>query len=264
MNREQIQQLIPHRDPFLWLDEVTERTDSRIVARKLLSPDLPVFQGHYPKFPVFPGVLQCEACFQAGAVLIAGIVPTGTNEVPVVTRLNNVQFRRMIRPGETIQLEVELTERARRLNEEAVAAGVPISLATVYNTLHQFNTDACCALRKTEPLERALQGYDAWITGRKRFQSGTRAALNFFETDGESGLLGVTALAADALAGHDEMASNLAVQGVQLEDHIATFELLTERRVFTTGLGHQAAQHPQKKTEFHARALVIENDGRAL
>ena len=111
MNREQIQQLIPHRDPFLWLDEVTERTDSRIVARKLLSPDLPVFQGHYPKFPVFPGVLQCEACFQAGAVLIAGIVPTGTNEVPVVTRLNNVQFRRMIRPGETIQLEVELMER---------------------------------------------------------------------------------------------------------------------------------------------------------
>jgi len=91
VNREQIQQLIPHRDPFLWLDEVTERTDSRIVARKLLSPDLPVFQGHYPKFPVFPGVLQCEACFQAGAVLIAGIVPTGTNEVPVVTRLNNVQ-----------------------------------------------------------------------------------------------------------------------------------------------------------------------------
>jgi 3-hydroxyacyl-[acyl-carrier-protein] dehydratase len=60
---------------------------------------------------VFPGVLQCEACFQAGAVLIAGIVPTGTNEVPVVTRLNNVQFRRMIRPGETIELEVELTER---------------------------------------------------------------------------------------------------------------------------------------------------------
>lgn len=44
-------------------------------------------------------------------MLIAGIVPTGTNEVPVVTRLNNVQFRRMIRPGETIQLEVELTER---------------------------------------------------------------------------------------------------------------------------------------------------------
>ena len=53
------------------------------------------------------------------------------------------------------------------------------------NTLHHFNTDACCALRKTEPLERALQGYDAWITGRKRFQGSTRATVEFFEAEGD-------------------------------------------------------------------------------
>jgi phosphoadenosine phosphosulfate reductase len=53
------------------------------------------------------------------------------------------------------------------------------------NTLHRFNTDACCALRKTEPLERALQGYDAWITGRKRFQGSTRATVEFFEAEGD-------------------------------------------------------------------------------
>lgn len=111
MNRSEIEQCIPHRDPFLWLDEVTEISSSRIVARKHLSEQLPVFQGHYPNFPVFPGVLQCESCFQAGAVLISRLVPTGTNEVPVVTRVNNVQFRRMLRPGETIEIEVELTER---------------------------------------------------------------------------------------------------------------------------------------------------------
>jgi len=111
VNRAEIEQCIPHRDPFLWLDEVTEMSSSRIVARKHLSEQLPVFQGHYPNFPVFPGVLQCESCFQAGAVLISRLVPTGTNEVPVVTRVNNVQFRRMLRPGETIEIEVELTER---------------------------------------------------------------------------------------------------------------------------------------------------------
>jgi 3-hydroxyacyl-[acyl-carrier-protein] dehydratase len=111
VNRSEIEQCIPHRDPFLWLDEVTEISSSRIVARKHLSEQLPVFQGHYPNFPVFPGVLQCESCFQAGAVLISRLVPTGTNEVPVVTRVNNVQFRRMLRPGETIEIEVELTER---------------------------------------------------------------------------------------------------------------------------------------------------------
>ncbi len=111
MNTDEIKQCIPHRDPFLWLDEVTEISEKHIVARKLLAPGLPVFQGHYPNFPVFPGVLQCEACFQAGAVLISRLVPTGTDQVPVVTRLNNVQFRRMIRPGETIEVTAELTEQ---------------------------------------------------------------------------------------------------------------------------------------------------------
>ena len=111
MNTDEIKQCIPHRDPFLWLDEVTEISDTHIVAKKLLTESLPVFQGHYPAFPVFPGVLQCEACFQAGAVLISRLMPTGSADVPVVTRLNNVQFRRMIKPGETIELHAELTER---------------------------------------------------------------------------------------------------------------------------------------------------------
>ena len=52
------------------------------------------------------------------------------------------------------------------------------------DTLHRADPDACCALRKTRPLETALQGFDAWITGRKRFQGGTRAALDFFEAEG--------------------------------------------------------------------------------
>ena len=111
MNTDEIKSCIPHRNPFLWLDEVTEISDTHIIARKVLSADLPVFQGHYPNFPVFPGVLQCEACFQAGAVLISRLVPTDIDAVPVVTRLNNVQFRKMIRPGETIELHVELTAR---------------------------------------------------------------------------------------------------------------------------------------------------------
>ncbi|APZ90826.1 3-hydroxyacyl-ACP dehydratase FabZ [Fuerstiella marisgermanici] len=111
MNTQEIMQCIPHRPPFLWLDEVTEISDSRIVATKHLPADLPVFQGHYPSFPVFPGVLQCEACFQAGAVLISKISDVGDDKVPVVTRQNNTQFRKLIRPGDTITVEAELTER---------------------------------------------------------------------------------------------------------------------------------------------------------
>jgi 3-hydroxyacyl-[acyl-carrier-protein] dehydratase len=111
LNLTDIQRLIPHRPPFLWIDEVLHCDDSRIVARKLVPADLDVFRGHYPHFPVLPGVLQCEAAFQAGAILIAKSFPPEGNHVPVVTRQNNTQFRRLVRPGETLDIEVELTER---------------------------------------------------------------------------------------------------------------------------------------------------------
>lgn len=111
LTTEQIQNLIPHRPPFLWLDEVTELGENSLRATKFISPDLDVFQGHYPAFPVLPGVLQCEAAFQAGAVLIAHHFPPEPGLVPVVTRLNQVQFRKMVTPGQTIVLDVELTER---------------------------------------------------------------------------------------------------------------------------------------------------------
>jgi 3-hydroxyacyl-[acyl-carrier-protein] dehydratase len=111
MNIDDIQQLIPHRPPFLWLDEIVEIGETTILARKWLDPELPVFQGHYPDFPVLPGVLQCEACFQAGAVLIAKSHSPEPGQVPVVTRQNNTRFRRLVRPGETLDIEVSLTER---------------------------------------------------------------------------------------------------------------------------------------------------------
>lgn len=111
MKIDEIKRCIPHREPFLWLDEVTEITESHIICRKHLAGELPVFQGHYPNFPVFPGVLQCEASFQAAAVLISRIADVEEGQVPVVTRVNNVQFRRMVRPGDTLIIRVDFTEQ---------------------------------------------------------------------------------------------------------------------------------------------------------
>jgi len=111
VTRQEIEQCIPHRPPFLWLDEVVEISERRIAARKVISPDLDVFRGHYPSYPVLPGVLQCEAAFQAAAVLISKLVPVSTGAVPVATRLQNVQFRKIVRPGDILDIEVELTER---------------------------------------------------------------------------------------------------------------------------------------------------------
>ena len=85
---------------------------------------------------------------------------------------------------ETIAYQAEVAEKLGLSNIITVKAN-PKTLAfeDPDNTLHQFSTDACCAIRKTEPLERALGGFDAWITGRKRFQGTTRAALEFFENE---------------------------------------------------------------------------------
>ena len=111
LDRAQIERLIPHRAPFLWVDEVVELGESRLRARKRVDPQLDVFAGHYPQFAVLPGVLLCEAAFQAGAILIASTSPPAAGQVPVVTRVNNVKFRRMVRPGELLDIEVELTEQ---------------------------------------------------------------------------------------------------------------------------------------------------------
>ena len=111
MNQAEIKQAIPHREPFLWVDEVVEQTETTIHTRKFISPELDVFRGHYPQFPVLPGVLICESAFQAGALLLSRIAPTNENTVPVVTRVNNVKFKQMVRPGDTLDVTCELTER---------------------------------------------------------------------------------------------------------------------------------------------------------
>lgn len=108
---EEIKQLIPHREPFLWVDEILELEETSILAKKYLDPALEIFDGHFPNHPVFPGVLQCEAAFQTGAILIAKNGHIEEGKIPVVTRVNHVKFRRMIGPGETMQIAVEMSEQ---------------------------------------------------------------------------------------------------------------------------------------------------------
>jgi 3-hydroxyacyl-[acyl-carrier-protein] dehydratase len=112
MTLNAIQAAIPHRDPFLLVDEIVEREDNRIVCLKQLTGDEFWFRGHYPDFPLMPGVLLCEAAMQAGAVLL--VDHADGKGVPVATRLRDVRFKRMVRPGETITLEVTLDEQVSR------------------------------------------------------------------------------------------------------------------------------------------------------
>jgi len=108
---DEIKSAIPHREPFLLVDEVVEQADDRIVCRKTFTGDEFWYQGHYPGYPLTPGVLLCEAAMQASAMMLAKPAAEKPGHVPVATRLSNVQFKRMVRPGDTIQIEVDLIER---------------------------------------------------------------------------------------------------------------------------------------------------------
>lgn len=111
MTKEEILAAIPHRDPFLLVDDVLERSQTKIVGVKTFSGDEWFFAGHYPGFPLVPGVLLCEAAMQCGAILLSQYFASADGRVPVATRLSDVRFKRMVRPGEQIVMEVELTER---------------------------------------------------------------------------------------------------------------------------------------------------------
>ena len=113
MNLDEIHAAIPHREPFLLVDEIVEQTDSRIVCRKTFHGDEFWYRGHYPDHPITPGVLLCEAGMQAGAILLASIIKEDKGSVPIATRLTDVRFKRMVLPGETIEMNVELTERIK-------------------------------------------------------------------------------------------------------------------------------------------------------
>src|SRR5262245_45812776 len=111
MSLDAIKSAIPHREPFLLIDEIVEQSENRIVCRKRFTGEEFWYAGHYPTFPLTPGVLLLESAMQAGAVLLSKVVADNPDKVPVVSRINNVKFKIMIRPGDTITLDVKLTEQ---------------------------------------------------------------------------------------------------------------------------------------------------------
>jgi 3-hydroxyacyl-[acyl-carrier-protein] dehydratase len=110
MSIDAIHAAIPHRAPMLLIDEIVHQSEDSIVCRKTFRSDEFFFQGHYPGHPLVPGVILCEAAMQAGAVLLSKFIEPGKG-IPVATRLQDVKFKRMVHPGDTVELEVKLNER---------------------------------------------------------------------------------------------------------------------------------------------------------
>ena len=112
---DSVTKFIPHRPPFLFVDEIVSITDNKIVTTKKIDPNEAFFKGHYPGDPIMPGVLICEAIFQSGAILISKIISdkTGVDKldgVPVLARITNAKFKKMVKPGDTINISAEINE----------------------------------------------------------------------------------------------------------------------------------------------------------
>ena len=106
---QQIKEIIPHRYPFLLIDEVTEIEEGkRVVAKKNVSINEPFFQGHFPDYPVMPGVLIIEALAQAGAVAILK-KEENQGKIAFFAGIDKCRFKRQVTPGDQLRLEVEIT-----------------------------------------------------------------------------------------------------------------------------------------------------------
>ena len=108
MDQKQIMEIIPHRDPFLLIDTIEEmEVGKRVVATKHMKPDEFWFKGHFPDYPVVPGVLMLEMCAQAGAVAMLAM-PENKGKIGFFGGVKEAKFRRQVVPGDTLRIEVEI------------------------------------------------------------------------------------------------------------------------------------------------------------
>ncbi|AFS77296.1 (3R)-hydroxymyristoyl-[acyl-carrier-protein] dehydratase FabZ [Gottschalkia acidurici 9a] len=125
----QIQKLIPHRYPFLLVDKILELEEGkRAVGLKNVTANEPFFQGHFPGNPLMPGVLIVEAMAQVGTVVLMSLEEY-RGKLAVFAGIDKVRFKKQVRPGDTLKIEVELTSMRRGIGKADAIAYVDGELA---------------------------------------------------------------------------------------------------------------------------------------
>ena len=110
MNKEDIKKILPHRDPFLFLDEVEYlEPGTKCIAKKYVKKDEYFFKGHFPDYPVMPGVLIIEALAQAGAVALLSLEQF-KGKIAFFGGIKKARFKKQVLPGDVLNLETTLTK----------------------------------------------------------------------------------------------------------------------------------------------------------
>ncbi|MDO4569233.1 MAG: 3-hydroxyacyl-ACP dehydratase FabZ family protein [Planctomycetia bacterium] len=121
MPNSDITNAIPHRPPFLFVDDILSLEEKKIVCVKKFSGEEDFFKGHYPDFPLVPGVILCEAALQSGAIYLSKTFEEAPSQgenlrnplqgkMPVVAKMSDIRFKQVVRPGDSIQIETSLVD----------------------------------------------------------------------------------------------------------------------------------------------------------
>ena len=129
-----IREILPHRYPFLLVDRIDELEEERIVGIKNVTANEPFFMGHFPEFPVMPGVLIVEAMAQVAGVLVLKSIPERDKKLVLLASIEEAKFRRPVVPGDQLRIEMTVLRRkasVAKMSGKATVNGNVVAEATV-------------------------------------------------------------------------------------------------------------------------------------
>ncbi len=127
-----IREILPHRYPFLLVDRIVEMEEERIVGIKNVTANEPFFPGHFPDFPVMPGVLIVESMAQVAGVLVLKSIPDRHSKLVLLASVEEAKFRRPVRPGDQLRIEMKMQRRKAtvvKMAGQATVDGVVVAEA---------------------------------------------------------------------------------------------------------------------------------------